>query len=102
MFKTPWVVVGILILLGLVGGAGFRLGITHERGIAAAQQELIERAADAFDAKVADHVSKIRPLHKTIQVNAKEIISEVPVYRDCVNDPSVERLLDAARANRSP
>jgi hypothetical protein len=101
-FVNPWVLLGVVILLGAATAGGFKLGSDHQVAKQAETKELIAEAADAFDGRVADHVGKIKPIHKTIQNNIEGTVRENTYYRDCVNEPSVQRLLDDARANRSP
>jgi hypothetical protein len=94
-------IVGAVAVVAVLVGS-FHVGRTYEQGKQLDRVTLIRDAAVAFDGAVAAHVATIKPIHKTIQTLAKEVIHEVPVYSDCVSAPAVERLLDAARANRSP
>lgn len=99
---NPWVLVGLLLALAGAGAAGFRAGSKYEIAQQLEDKQLIAEAADAFDVRVGDHVSKIRPIHKTIQNNIEGTVRENTYYRDCVNEPAVRSMLDDARANRSP
>lgn len=101
---NPWLVKGLAVLGAalVLLGAGWKLGVDHVEAREARDKELIQQAATAFDESVAKHVGAIRVKHTTIQNEAKETIRESTFYRECVNDPAVERLLDDARANRDP
>lgn len=99
---NPWMVAGVLVAVLGAGAAGFRLGSDHQIAKQADRKELIAEAAVAFDGMVAKHAANIKPVHKTIQNNLETILRENTYYRDCVNGPDVQRLLDDARANRGP
>jgi hypothetical protein len=101
-FVNPWVLLGVVVLLGTVTAGGFKLGSDHQVAKQEEAKALIQEAADAFDGRVAEHVSKIKPIHKTIQNNIEGPVRENTYYRDCVNEPAVRGLLDDARANRRP
>lgn len=83
-------------------GTGWKLGVDHVTAKQARDKDLINQAADAFDGRVATHVGNMSVRHQTIVQPAKETIREEIQYRDCVQSTDVERLLDAARANRGP
>jgi hypothetical protein len=98
---NPYIAIGGLVAAVAISAGGFHVGRNYEKGQQADDKQLIADAAQAFDGKVAAHVGTIRPIHKTIQSTAKETIREVPIYAECIHDPAVVSLLDAARANRS-
>lgn len=64
------------------------------------QDAIVSAVKDAALTSAADAIAKIRITQTTIKQEVEHDIREIPVYRDCVNTPDVERLLDAARANR--
>lgn len=64
------------------------------------QDTLVSAVKDAALTSAAQAIAGIRITQTTIKQEVEHDIREVPVYRDCVNTPDVERLLDAARANR--
>lgn len=65
-------------------------------------EALAHLVAEAAQKGAASATVKVDLIQKTIQTKAKEIVRVETQYRDCVNDPIVVGLLDAARANRSP
>lgn len=57
---------------------------------------------DAAQEGAAAAIAKIDIKQTTIRQTVEHTIRENVVYRDCVNDPTVERLLNDARADRAP
>lgn len=66
--------------------------VKQEQVVQAVESKMLDAAAVA--------IAKIQIVQTTIKQEVEHDIREVPVYRDCVNTPDVERLLDAARENR--
>lgn len=91
----------ILALLSAFGG-GLRVGSDHEIAKQARTEQLIAATEKRTQDVVATAIAKMIPIQQTIRQKTETVIREVPIYRDCINDPAVERLLDAARANREP
>jgi hypothetical protein len=100
-FANPWVLLSAFGALVAASATGFVVGSRYERAEHLEAQQLIQQAADAFDAKAAERIAQIRPVHKTIQNKLQETVRENTVYRDCLVDPVTRRLLDAARENRA-
>jgi hypothetical protein len=101
-FLNPWV---LLAIVGVVAGAfffGMKVGSDHEVAAQAKFEARLKQVQETAEAAAAKKIGEIQIVHKTIQTKTKETIREEPVYRDCVNVPAVERLLDDARANRKP
>lgn len=100
---NPALVIGGLLLSASVGlGAGYRAGANSVTAELARQDSIEQRTRDAALKVTAEAIAGIQVNHTTIRQRTEEKIREVPVYRDCVNDPTVERLLNDARANRVP
>lgn len=95
-----------LLAAALVTGGAYVQGRKDGRAVEVAHQRSKEEIAlavrDAALQAAAESIAKISVTHQTILKRAETITREVPIYRNCVNDPGVERLLDAARENRDP
>ena len=98
--KWPAVILGAVAAVGISGVHGYRMGrdsvIASQAKAEAVRLETLHLAQLA----AAEEIAKIQVVHTTIRQTAEKTIREIPVYRDCVNDPGVVGLLDAARANR--
>lgn len=94
--------VGVTLLAAAVlFGVGWRAGADRERAAHKAREELIRDAAAAFDAKAAERIAAIKVTRTTINGQVREVVRENPVYRDCVLDEPLQRLLEAAREGRA-
>lgn len=91
---------GAALAVGAVGAQGYRMG--RDSVIAAqAQAEAIRmETLHLAQMAAAEEIAKIEVRHVTIRQQAETTLREIPVYRDCVNDPAIVGLLDAARENR--
>lgn len=96
----PWAI--LATMLSGVGGLWFGMDLGADREIAkqAKIEEVRREVEDAARLGAAAAINEIEITNRTINRQVETITREVPVYRDCVHDPDVERLLDAARANR--
>lgn len=92
--------VTLLAAAGLFG-FGWAMGADRARATQEAQEAAIRRAADEVDARVAERIAAIRIVRQTINGQVREVIRENTVYRDCVVDEPMRRLLDAARSGGS-
>jgi hypothetical protein len=99
MINPYLVLAGVVAAVSLAVG-GFQFGVKYANGRHAVTEQIIADVREQAQLGAADAISKIEVRHVTIRQKAEEVIREVPVYRDCVNDPRVERLLDDARSNR--
>lgn len=103
---NPWIILAIVVAFVGVGTGAYIKGGTDAVNRVEAQAAREERIGQiAYEAGLrgtAAVVAQIEVKHTTIQQKAKETIRENVIYRDCVADPVVERMLDDARANRSP
>ena len=103
---SPWLW-GILGAL-LVGasGAAYVKGRSDGRSIEFAERATLEEVArvarDAAMEAAGEKIASITKTQTTIRQKTEVVTREVPIYRDCINDARVERLLDAARENRPP
>jgi hypothetical protein len=93
-----------LLAVALITGASYIQGRKDGNAIAGAERATMEEIArvarEESAAAAAAAIANISVTHTTIRHRAEVITREKPVYRDCINDPGVERLLDAARANQ--
>lgn len=103
---NPWlyVILGVLAAGGLAGS--YVKGRSDGRAIEVAERATLEEVArEAREASMqaaAEAIAQISVTHTTIRQKAEVVTREIPVYRDCINDSRVERLLDDARADRAP
>lgn len=95
-----------LLVAALVTGGAYVKGRNDGRQLEVAERATIEEVArvarEESIAGAAAAIAKITKLHTTVRHQTEVITREKPVYRDCINDPGVERLLDASRANAEP
>ena len=97
----PWAI--IATLLSGAGGLWFGVDLGADREIAkqAKIEEVRREVEDAARLGAAAAINEIEITNRTINREVETITREVPIYRDCVNTSDIERLLDAARANRA-
>jgi hypothetical protein len=94
---------GAVLVCALIIGSFFygqRVGKAELLASEKKQDDIVAAAEQSMLATAATAIAKIQVTHTTIKQEVEHDIREVPVYRDCVNTPDVERLLDDARANR--
>lgn len=109
------IISAIILIAALFGGyqwmhhriyeSGFIAGkakLQHEIDDARAEAErnnktIVKKDQELIEAKTEDK-EKIITIYKTIREQASEKLIEVPVYRDCHNDPSIMRLIATAAA----
>ncbi len=82
-------------------GVGWASGAAREKAAHMASAALVRDAAEAVDAKVAERIAAIRIVNQTVSGRVREVIRENVVYRECLVDPAMQRLLDAAREGRA-
>lgn len=103
---NPYVILVAIIALGGAIAGAYVKGRGDGRAIEFAERATIDEIArvsrEAAIESAAKAISQIKVTQTTIRQKAEVITREVPVYRDCLNDPRVVGLLDAARANRAP
>ncbi len=102
---NPWFIVAALVAFGFVGGASYIRGREDGSNAVIARQtrdeEVRLQTLQAAQEGAAEAIATITVVHTTIRQKAETVIRDVPIYRDCVNDPAVVGLLDAARSNSS-
>jgi hypothetical protein len=91
-----------LFVLSTAGAyvAGRRDGQRIELASCLATAAAIDKASDKASDAAAKAIAEQKPVTQVIKQRVETITREVPVYRDCLSDPAVERLLDDARAGR--
>lgn len=103
---NPWVL-GILgaLLVGALGAAYVK-GRSDGRAVIISKQaredQIRFETLQLAQLAAAEEIAKISETHTTIRQKTEVITREVPIYRDCLNDPRVVSMLDAARENRPP
>jgi hypothetical protein len=80
---------------------GWRLGVDHVEAGQAREAALIARTAEAVEGRTATAIAGIKVTRQTINGKVREIVREKTVYRDCLVDPDLQRLLDNARAGQA-
>lgn len=104
LWASPWLWVTLgVVAVGATGGAYLK-GRSDGRAVIIAQQvredQIRLETLQLAQLAAAEEIAKISVTHTTIRQQAETVIREKPIYRDCVNDPGVVGLLDAARENR--
>jgi hypothetical protein len=102
MINPVYKYLAILVAVLLVMFGCFRFGVNYEKGQDARAEALVRRSQELGALGAADAIAKLKPVYKTFRVQAETITREKTVYRDCVSDPTVERLLDTARTGGQP
>lgn len=98
-------VFAILILsAALACGGSYLKGRSDGRKMEVAERATLDEVARTAQTAAVDAaaraIAKITKVQTTIRHATEVQIREKPVYRDCVNDSGVERLLDSARSNQ--
>lgn len=105
MLSSPWLILGAsLVAVGAMSGAYVK-GRSDGKAVIIAKQasddQIRFETLQLAQLAAAEEIAKISETHTTIRQKTEVITREVPIYRDCLNDPRVVSLLDAARANQS-
>lgn len=104
LLANPWSILGSLaVVLALCGTCyvkGRSDGLAVEIAARATLEEVARESREAAMQAAAEAIAKISITHTTIRQKAEVITREKIQYRDCVNDPALSGLLDAARANQ--
>lgn len=102
---NPWLILAVGVALSVAVGGAYVKGRADGRAVEIAQRVTLDDVAresrEAAMLAAAEQIAKITKVHTTIRQQAETVIREKLVYRDCVNDAAVVRLLDAARENRA-
>lgn len=93
-------ILGLVIAVSGAGLQGYRMGRDSVIAQQARDEQIRMETLQLAQLAAAEEIAKIQIRHTTIRQTAEKTIREVPVYRDCANDPELARLLDSARANR--
>ena len=102
VLPNPYLIVAVLLAIGGAFWYGTKVGTDGEVARQARIDAGLRRIEAAAERGAARATIQTQVTQKTIQNKAVETIRENTIYRDCVNDPVMQRLLDAARANRAP
>jgi hypothetical protein len=104
MIPSLWLY-GILgaLTVGAIGSAYVK-GRSDGKAVIIAQQarddQVRMETLQLAQLAAAEEIAKITVIHTTIRQKAEVITREKVQYRDCVNDPVISGMLDAARANQ--
>lgn len=96
-FLNPWVLLAVLLAVAGAGAYGIHVGRGLEQAARAKEMSLEQR----IQLTLATEVSKLKVTNTTIRQTIQEKTREVPVYRDCRNDPTVVGLLNDILAGRA-
>jgi hypothetical protein len=99
---TPAILRLLAVALACVGifGAGWSLGQDHIKADQADQAALIKATAAAVQLQTAEQIAAIRVVNQTVSGKVREVVRENVVYRDCLIEPALQRLLNAAREGK--
>lgn len=99
---NPYMIIAAGVAAISLAVGGFTFGVKYARGEQARAEQLIEKVEERAQRGAAEAIAQIQVRHTTIRQQAETVIREKEVYRDCRNDPTVQRLLDDALAGRDP
>jgi hypothetical protein len=95
-FLNPWILLGLLVLLGATAAGSYVRG-RHDENTAMLAAQAKQRTLDeVIEAGVAKGVSQIKVQNTTIKQKLETLTRENVIYRDCKLDPATRGLLDAA------
>lgn len=102
MYKyAAYALIFLLTMLTAFSG-GLKVGSDHQLAKQVTVLAAIAATEKRTQTVIAESLARMTPIQQVIRQKTETLIREVPVYRDCINDDRVERLLDAARANVEP
>lgn len=97
-FLNPWILLGIVLGIGAAFVFGMQVGKDRQVATQTRLEQTLAEIERRTQVAVAEQIAAIEIKHVTIRAKTHEILRENLVYRDCVNEPDVVRLLDAARS----
>lgn len=98
---NPWVVLGVLLLLGVAAGSSFHLGKEYAEGKAAKTEILVRQVQEQAQLGAAQAIAALQPRNVyTKQVLDREV-RIVPDYSRCVHSPDGLRAINGALENKS-
>lgn len=99
---NPYVLLAVFLALAGTHWYAYHSGAAHERGAAAEQAQLIEKAGDRAALAAAEAIAKIEVKNVTIRQRVEREIHEKTVYRDCRHSPDGLRAINAALTGSEP
>lgn len=102
MLRIAVVAISAVALAGGLLAAGWKLGRDNLQAEQASISSAILETADAIELRTAQRIADIRVTRQVVGGKVREIVRENTVYRDCLVDAATERLLNDARAGRTP
>lgn len=101
-FLNPWVILGLLVLLGGTATASYLRG-RHDENIAVLAAQGKQRSLEEIiETGIAKGVSRMKVQNTTIRQNLETLTRESVVYRDCKLDPAAFGLLNSALTGQAP
>ncbi len=101
----PWRIIagaaGALALAAVLFVVGYRAGSDHAKATETAQERRLQELADKVTASTAASIAGIRVVNQTVSGRVREVIRENTVYRDCLVEPELQRVLNSARQGRA-
>lgn len=94
-------VIALAIALGCVAG-GYRWGTQATRNAVLAEHAREAMLVESVQTVVGEAIAKLKVRNVTIRQEVQREIVEKPVYRECVHDPRVMQLINAALTGRDP
>ncbi len=84
----------VMLLAVILVGIGYKAGSDSTR-------LAIQETADAVEQRTAKRISAIKVVRQTINGQVREVVRENTVYRECLVDPDLQRLLNSAREGKA-
>ncbi len=91
---NPWILLGVLVAILTAGGSGYMKGRLDAKNAAASARAKEMALEQKIQTTIAEEVSKIKVTNTVIRGKIETVTREVPVYRECVHDPVVLRMLN--------
>lgn len=88
--------IGAALAIVLIFGAGYGLGRTDGQAVEVAKQMSAIRSREETLSQVAEAVSKMQVVNKTIHARVERETIEKPVYRECVHTDDGLRYVNEA------
>ncbi|MFO0454350.1 MAG: hypothetical protein ACK52I_37830 [Pseudomonadota bacterium] len=96
----PHIIAAAAVGIAIAGVTGYVYGRSDGVSIEQARQLAAKASREEALSQVADVVSKMQVVNKTITQRVERETIEKPVYRDCVNTPDGMQLINEALTGR--
>jgi hypothetical protein len=98
---NPWAILALLVLLAGTATASYLRGRHDENNAMLAAQTKQRSLEEVIEAGIARGVSQIKVKNTTVRQTIESKTREIPVYRDCRNDPAVVGMLNDLLAGKA-